>query len=92
MLRYALFRAVSFQLQKMQAGLAPGVTLDGYVGRFSNGYRPCWVYQNTEYSFHPLGYVRIFCRDNGAWYWATADENPVLDEDGQTVWDTGGLW
>ncbi|KAM7183118.1 hypothetical protein V8F33_013789 [Rhypophila sp. PSN 637] len=71
----------------MQATAAPPVVLDGYIRRFKLSGFPFWVYGGAEYEEHPNGYIRIL-DVSGAWYWASADENAVLDQDGNVVWDT----
>ncbi|KAK4243263.1 hypothetical protein C7999DRAFT_18365, partial [Corynascus novoguineensis] len=91
-LRYGLFRTVTHQIRRMQAAAALSVTLDGYVRKFRwwSG-DPYWVDGNdNEHGVHPNGYIRIF-NPYGAWFWAYVDGNPVLDLNGQPVWDTVSL-
>lgn len=78
----------------MQAATAPEAIVDGYVRRYNllSGY-PYWVNGNNERDVHPVypnGYIRKL-DPSGAWYWADADENPILDGNGGTVWDTFSL-
>jgi hypothetical protein len=93
-LRYGLFRTVTYQIRRMQATAAPAVTLGGYVRRFRwLSWDPYWVNENDghdEGGVHPHGYIRMF-NPYGAWFWAFADGNPVLDQNGGVVWDTVSL-
>lgn len=78
----------------MQAATAPAAIVDGYVRRHNwlSGY-PYWVNghdENEEHEAHPNGHIRKL-NPSGAWYWADTNDNPILEENGETVWDTFSL-
>ncbi|KAK4095746.1 hypothetical protein N658DRAFT_99972 [Parathielavia hyrcaniae] len=90
-LRYGLFRTVTHQIRRMQAAAAPAVTLGGYVRKFSwKSGDPYWVNGNEKHGAHPGGYIQMF-NLYGAWFWAYQDGSPVLDYNGNMVWDTVSL-
>lgn len=92
-LRYGLFRTASLGLRRCQAETAPPLELDGYTRRFQwwSG-KPFWVANGFTSTEHPNGYMRTWNQDTGAWHWAHQDGTPVMDADGNVVWDTGALW
>ncbi|KAL2143201.1 hypothetical protein VTI28DRAFT_279 [Corynascus sepedonium] len=90
-LRYGLFRTATYQIRRMQAAAAPAVALDDCERRFRwwSG-DPYWVNENGEHNEHPNGYIRMF-NPYGAWFWAFQDGSPVLDQNGNVLWDTVSL-
>ncbi|KAK4135909.1 hypothetical protein BT67DRAFT_376551, partial [Trichocladium antarcticum] len=90
-LRYGLFRAVTHQIRRTQAAAAPPVTLGGYARRFNwKSGDSYWENGNEQHGAHPGGYIRMFS-PYGAWFWAYQDGSPVLDNNGNWVWDTVSL-
>lgn len=93
-MRYALYRLLVQGFRRCQGEYALDVSL--YQMRpsereFYNG-RPLWKIDGRLYT-KPWDYHRLVDRTYGAFYWARpGDSNPVLDPNGNTLWDTEPFW
>jgi len=92
-LRYALYRLLVQGLRRCQGTfpLAPPANVPTSRYRELCSGVPVWAGSNGQLQYeHPDGYTREFDQD-GVFYRAQG-QAPVVDDNGEKVWDTAPLW
>ncbi|POR36347.1 Uncharacterized protein TPAR_03458 [Tolypocladium paradoxum] len=93
-LRYAFYRLLVQGFRRCQGETALDVALHEqrpFRREFYSG-KPVWKIDGSSY-YKPWNYQRVVHGPSGAFYWAhPGGSNPILDANGNTIWDTEAFW